>query len=65
MLMMKQQGWINVALVNLVIVAGLGLLLRAKILFPLPLVDFRNTLHGHSHFAFSGWATLALLVLMV
>ncbi|GAA0564584.1 hypothetical protein GCM10009415_53820 [Chitinophaga japonensis] len=61
---MKQAGWIRVALINLAIVAGLGLLLRAKILFPVP-VDFKRTLQGHSHFAFSGWITLALLALMV
>lgn len=62
---MKQEGWIHIALVNLAIVAGLGLLLRAKILFPIPVADFKQTLQGHSHFAFAGWVTLALLVLMV
>lgn len=62
---MKQKGWISVALVNLVIVASLGLLLRSKLLFSMPFLDFKNTLHAHSHFAFSGWISLALLSLMV
>lgn len=59
------EKWITIALVNLSIVASLGLLMRAKMIFSMPFIDFKNTLHAHSHFAFSGWITLALLALMV
>jgi hypothetical protein len=52
--------WARLALLNLLIVATAGLLLRIKIVFPLPAVDHKNLLHAHSHFAFSGWVSLAL-----
>jgi hypothetical protein len=52
--------WARLTLLNLLIVAAAGLLLRIKIVFPLPEVDHKNLLHGHSHFAFSGWVSLAL-----
>jgi hypothetical protein len=34
-------------------------------IFSLPFIDFKNILHAHSHYAFSGWITLALLSMMV
>lgn len=60
----SKKFWIGIALINLVVVAILGLVLRSKILFPLPFIDFKNTLHAHSHYAFGGWVTLALLTLL-
>lgn len=53
------------ALVNLSILALLGFVLRSKILFSLPFIDYRNLLSAHSHFAFGGWAGLALMTLFV
>lgn len=61
----KKQYWITIALVNLCIVASLGVTLRSKILFPLKGIEFKSVLHAHSHFAFGGWITLALLTLMI
>lgn len=58
------KSWSNIALINLAIVATLGLLMRSKFIFSLPAVNFKHTLHAHSHFAFGGWVTLALLALM-
>lgn len=52
--------WAKFALFNFVVLAFAGVLLRYKILFPLPLVDQKNLLHAHSHFAFAGWVSLAL-----
>ncbi len=52
--------WARLTVFNLLLVAGAGLILRIKIIFPLPVVDHKNLLHGHSHFAFSGWVSLAL-----
>ncbi|MGB4845177.1 MAG: hypothetical protein WBP16_11990, partial [Ferruginibacter sp.] len=57
--------WLKIALINLLIVATLGVVLRYKILFPLPFVDQKHLLHGHSHFAFAGWITQALMTLLV
>src|SRR3569833_246633 len=56
--------WLKISLANLVIVALLGTIMRAKILFSLPWIDFKNLLHAHSHFAFGGWITLCLFTLM-
>ncbi len=60
-----KRNWLSIALVNLGIVAFLGMILRSKILFSIPFLDFKYTLHAHSHFAFGGWVTLAILTLMV
>jgi hypothetical protein len=57
--------WIGIALINFCLVALAGITLRYKINFPLPLLNQKNLLHGHSHFAFTGWVTLALMALMV
>lgn len=54
--------WAKQALFNFVLLAAVGLLLRYKILFPLPLVDHKHLMHGHSHFAFAGWVSLALYI---
>jgi len=54
------QRWTRWSLLNLAIVATAGVLLRYKILFSLPAFDYKNLLHAHSHFAFSGWVSLAL-----
>ena len=57
--------WLKIALFNLLIVATIGVILRYKILYPLPFVDQKHLLHGHSHFAFAGWITQAIMVLLV
>lgn len=61
----KGRSWITIALVNLCMVAFLGMSLRTKYLFEIPIVDYRNLLSSHSHFAFGGWATLILMVLFL
>ncbi|NCI46278.1 hypothetical protein [Sediminibacterium soli] len=60
----KIRFWISISLVNLALVAFLGLVLRSKILFSIPFLDFKHILHAHSHFAFGGWVALALLALL-
>lgn len=54
--------WAHVALFNLFLVACLGLLMRLKILLPLPWINQRFVLHAHSHFAFSGWLSQVLIL---
>ena len=61
----SQKKWLAFSLFNLMIVAFLGGTLRYKIAFYLPFVDQQNLLHGHSHFAFAGWITQALMTLLV
>ena len=61
----KTRQWIQVALINFCVVALAGVTLRYKINFPLPAINQKYLLHAHSHFAFVGWVTLALMALMV
>lgn len=61
----SQKKWLQFSLFNLVLVALLGVTLRYKIAFYLPFIDQQNLLHGHSHFAFAGWITQALMTLLV
>jgi len=57
--------WLRIAFLNLFVVSVLGVILRYKIVFSLPFIDQKNLLHGHSHFAFSGWITQALMYLLI
>lgn len=57
--------WTRFALLNLSIVAGLGLLMRYKIGFDFPHFMQKYLQHAHSHFAFSGWVSLILMVCMI
>lgn len=62
--MKSLERWIGIALINLAIVALLGFTLRCKMLFSIPFINFKYLLHAHSHFAFGGWVTVALLALI-
>lgn len=57
--------WLKFSLVNLLIVASLGVLMRYKIGFDFPYFSQKNIQNAHSHFAFAGWITHALYVLMI
>jgi hypothetical protein len=57
--------WVTLTLINLCIVALLGVTLRTKLLFTVRFIDFKNFLSAHSHFAFGGWVTLALMLLYI
>ncbi len=61
----KRSFWISLCLINLCIVALLGFLLRSKILFSIPFINYRYILSAHSHFAFAGWAGLCLITLLI
>jgi hypothetical protein len=51
----------RIAVFNLLLVAFIGSLLRFKMVASLPWVNHKYFLHGHSHFAFSGWISLVLM----
>lgn len=57
--------WIRIAIFNLMLVALLGIIMRYKIVFPLPWIHQKYILHAHSHFAFSGWITQLLMTILV
>lgn len=46
-------------------VAMAGVILRYKIAFPLPWVQQKHLLHAHSHFAFTGWISQMIMVIMI
>ncbi len=57
--------WTRISLSSLAIVALLGCLMRYKIAYALPWLPQKNVLNAHSHFAFAGWLSQILMVLMV
>ena len=58
------QKWIKITFINLFVVALLGVIMRYKIAYALPFIEQKHFLHAHSHFAFTGWITQALMTLM-
>jgi hypothetical protein len=56
----KFQRWVVLSLLNFCIVAVLGVLLRYKMAFSLPVINYNYVLEAHSHFAFSGWISMAI-----
>lgn len=63
--MLNIKFWLKISLLNLCIVAALGVLMRYKIGFEFPYLDQKHLQHSHSHFAFAGWLGHTLMVLMV
>ena len=57
--------WISISFFNLFIVAILGVTMRYKIAFYFPFLQQKFILDSHSHFAFTGWITQTLMVLLV
>jgi hypothetical protein len=57
--------WLKFSLINLLIVAIIGVLMRYKIGFEFPYFNQKSLQHSHSHFAFSGWISHTLMVLMI
>jgi len=50
---------------NLLLVSLIGLLMRSFSFFNSFLLEYKNILHGHSHFAFGGWVMPILLALFL
>ncbi len=57
--------WLRLSIVNLFIVALLGMLMRYKIGYEFPHFNQKYIQFSHYHFAFYGWIGQALMVLMV
>lgn len=58
------QSWIRLSLLNLFIVALLGAVMRYKIGFEFPFLNQKSLQFSHYHFAFYGWISHTLMVLM-
>lgn len=56
---------IKFSFLNLLLVSLLGLALRSFPFLSHAPLDFKNLLHGHSHFAFGGWVMPILLALLL
>lgn len=63
-MILNTKFWLRISLFNLFIVALFGVLMRYKIGFEFPYFDQKHLQHGHSHFAFIGWVTQTIFVLM-
>lgn len=59
------KGWIRIGVLNLLLVAVLGILMRLKFILPIPFLDLKHVQHAHSHFAFAGWVTHMLMLFLV
>jgi hypothetical protein len=57
--------WLKFSLLNLCIIAFIGVLMRYKIGFEFPYLDQKSLQQAHSHFAFSGWISHTIMTLMV
>jgi hypothetical protein len=62
---MNIRFWLRLSIFNLFLVALIGTLMRYKIGFEFPHFSQKNLQHAHSHFAFIGWVTHTIFVLMV
>ena len=63
--MQSKNRWVDIVIFNFCVVAFLGFILRSKILFSIPFLDYNRLLDAHFHFAFGGWVTLALAMLLI
>lgn len=52
-----------ILLLNLLLVAVYGTLIRYKISFTADWIPYKNFLHAHSHFAFTGWLNQGIMLL--
>ncbi len=59
------QKWVYIALINFLLVAILGVLMRYKIAFEFPILNQKYLQHAHSHFAFAGWVGQLIMVFMI
>ncbi len=62
---MHRTFWLRFSVFNFFLVALLGVIMRYKILYSFPFLDQKHLQEAHSHFAFYGWITNVLYVLIV
>lgn len=57
--------WLRFSVLNFFVVSLLGVIMRYKIAYSLPIVDQKFMQEAHSHFAFYGWITQIIYVLII
>ncbi len=57
--------WATLSLLNFTLLSLAGVLLRYKIAFSLPVLNYKYLLNAHSHFGFAGWVSLAIFTAFV
>ena len=62
---MQRTFWLKFSVFNFCVVALLGVIMRYKIQYSFPFLDQKHLQEAHSHFAFYGWITNVLYVLIV
>ncbi|MBC5774727.1 hypothetical protein H8S95_11690 [Pontibacter sp. KCTC 32443] len=60
-----KRNWLLAALLNLVLIAMLGLLLRWTFVVPVTVLNYKFLLHAHSHVALLGWLYPALFIALL
>jgi hypothetical protein len=60
-----KRNWLLTALLNLVIIAMLGLLLRWTFVAPVAGLNYKYLLHAHSHVALLGWLYPVLFIALI
>ena len=61
---MQRTFWLKFSIFNFFLVALLGVIMRYKIAYSFPFLDQKHLQQAHSHFAFYGWITNAIYVLI-
>lgn len=61
---MNHHKFAKLSLLSLLVVCFLGLIMRYKIGFSFPMIDQKHLQLSHSHFAFAGWVSFTLMLLM-
>ncbi len=57
--------WLRLSVFNFFLVSVLGVIMRYKIAYSLPMVDQKFMQEAHSHFAFYGWITQIIYVFII
>lgn len=61
---MRWQWYLRISAFSFLIVASMGLLMRAKVVFEMPWVVQKHVQLAHAFFAFNGWVSFTLLWLL-
>lgn len=62
---MNYRKWIQLLLINFLVLACLGLLMRYKIAFSFSYLEQKHIQHAHSHFTFVAWISQALYIFLI
>jgi len=64
MQMIRKLNYPKWAIINFIVLAVFGVMLRYIQLYNLPFANYQFILHAHSHFAFAGWMFFAIALLI-